>query len=116
VLQDADIAKVLLTHTFEQSANAWFMDLAAQKIVLWPNSSDVRCGVAHAKPNFQDQRRGAAKNVEGIQRRLLKRKNKLRPQFCQSLGLTRGGATSAGDKTFDGFGMGDVRGWGGHDG
>ena len=114
MLQDADVAKLLLAHTFKQCAHAWLMHLAAQKIVFRPYSRDMRSGVTHAKPNFQDQRSRSTKHLFRVQGLLLKRQNKTRPQFCQSLGLTRGGATGAGDKTLDGFGVGDVGRRGGH--
>jgi hypothetical protein len=61
VLHDTDIANVFLATTLEQSAHAWRMNFAAQKVVVRTRVGNLGSGVAHAESDFQNKRRLATK-------------------------------------------------------
>ena len=111
VLKYADVLNAQFTHAFEQCADAGFVHFATQKIVLRSEFGDLCRGIPHAKTNFQNQSCAAPESFVCVESMAIKRQHKTWPQIRQCLGLTAGGATGAGDKTFDGFGMFNMR-WG----
>ena len=66
VLHDTDIANVFLATTLEQSAHAWRMNFAAQKVVVRTRMGNLGSGVAHAESDFQNKRRLATKGRRNV--------------------------------------------------
>ena len=54
VLQDTDVVQGLRVNAFEQCTHAWRVYLTAQKVCLWHDAGNVRCGLAHAKTDFKN--------------------------------------------------------------
>ena len=103
VLQDADVVQALLAAVLQQRAHAGFVHLAAQEVVMGPGQRDFGGGVAHAKPDFQHQRCGAAKGGGGVQRGVGGVvQQKLGAKLLKRLHLARAHAPRAQHVAFDG--------------
>jgi hypothetical protein len=109
MLQDADIGQALLANALEQRAHTGLMHFAAQEIVVWAHAGDVGCGLAHAKADFEHQRRAAAKGGGRVERGGCIGQHKAGAQVFKGFGLARGGAAGAAHKALDGFGVGHAR-------
>ena len=54
---DADVAQLLFANALEQRTHAGFMHFTAQKVFLRHHARNVRGGLAHAKTDFENDRR-----------------------------------------------------------
>ena len=102
MLQDADVAELLLINALEQCANARRMNLAAKKVFLKHHGGNV-CGcLAHAKADFEHSGCRALKGSIKVHVRGVISQQKFRPDIGEGFGLAQSGSASTANKAADG--------------
>ena len=102
VLQDADVAQALLVNAFEQRAYAGRVDLAAQEVFARHHAGNVRCGLTHAKADFQNGGCCAVEDDCKIHQRGAVGQQELWPYSSKGPGLAGCGAAGSHHKAADG--------------
>ena len=101
VLHDADIANVFFTAAFEQGAYTGCVHFTAQKIIASTRLGNLGGCVAHAKTDFQNERRLATKGRYKVKLFVFERQQKLRSKLLKRPCLTWSHAPCAQHVGFD---------------
>ena len=114
VLHDTDIANVFFTAAFEQGAYTGCVHFTAQKIIASTRLGNLGGCVAHAKTDFQNERRLATKGRYKVKLFIFERQQKLSSKLLKRPCLTWAHAPCAQHIGFDDAHEGGVRFWGVH--
>ncbi len=101
VMIDADILDTFLAHAFQQRPHPRQVHLNPDKILLGLEFGHLQQGAAHAKADFQDQWRFAAKNLGKIRRTLFHGQALVRPMVVIGFLLARGHAPATNHEAAD---------------